>query len=295
MPDAAQQLVFGPWTAGLVNSVDAHSVPNDGLTIAENVEIDRDGVATTRTKWNLLDSANYSSLFKHNGVTYAVRNGELGFISDTSFEAITNVNGPVCWTILDDKPVYSDRIDIKMLEEQAVIDLPSGYYEGDEEEEYVYQTLPGGSEIHHWRGRLLVVRGNSLLWSEPLRYSVYSALRNYIKFPERIFWVVPLDSGIYVGLRNSVVFLVGPVPEKFVIREVGKKSAFGVSSKLDRRFTGDAGQDFALWFTDVGIAVGDQSGKVTYPQADRLKDLPLLPGKMVVEDDRVYIFTTMEH
>jgi len=288
-------LAYGPWPLGMVNAVDDHSVPADGLLAAEDVNIDRHGVATTRRKWAQEDGARYSSIFKHNSKTYAVRNGQVGVVGDASFTAIAPVTGAVCWTVLDGAPVYSDYDSIRTIRDEVAYPLGAGYYENDEQEEYQLDELPGGDYIHAWQGRLLVARGSTFMWSEAMRFGVYSAARNVLRFGQRIFWVAPLSGGVYVGLRNSVVFLSGTSPNEFSMRTVGDTSARGVSAVYDTRHKGTGGAEFALWFTEVGIAVGQPSGAVEYPQADRLEGLPLHAGSMVVEDDRVFIFSTQDY
>ena len=289
---------FGPWTAGLVNAVDIYALPPDALSVAEDVDIDRDGVATTRNLWALEDAAHYVSAFKHDGITYAVRGDSprvLGVVGESSFDAIENVVSPVAWTILNYEPVYTDGEVIRIIRSGAAVPLDDGYFRGDEGDEYQLVPMPGGSDIHYWQGRLLVARGNSLLWSEAMRYSLHSATRNFVRFSGRITWVAPLPTGVYVGAGDNVYFLSGSDPAKFTKLTVGGKSAPGVSAVYNVRHTKADGEYIALWFTSDGIAVGQQSGAVEYPQAGRLKELPLYPGKMVVENDRVTIFTTKEH
>lgn len=286
---------YGPWPLGMVNATDDHSIPAEGLLTATDVDIDRVGVVTTRHKWVELDGVGYSSIFEHNGITYAVRLGQVGVVGDAAFTSIAAVGGPISWTILEGAPVYADYESIGTIRDGVSYPLDVGYYLDEEQLEYQLDDLPGGNEIHAWQGRLLVARGNSLLWSESMRYSVYSAARNSIRFGERIFWVAPLSGGIYVGLRNSVVFLSGTKPNEFKVQVVGGVSAKGVSAVYDTRHQGSGGAEFALWFTEVGIAVGQPSGAVEYPQANRLEGLPLHAGNMVIEDDRVYIFSTQEY
>jgi len=295
MQNEAEQVAFGPWSLGLVNNTDEYSVPYEGLLTADDVDIDREGIATTRAKWGQEDGAHYSSVFEHNGITYAVRDSEVGVVGDAQFTSIAAVAGPISWTVLDGAAVYSDYTSIYTIRDAVAYPLDTGFFVDEEEMEYQLAPMPGGSEIHAWRGRLIVVRGNSLIWSEALRYGAYSAARNFIRFGERIFWAVPMSTGIYVGLRNEVVFLAGTDPNQFTIKPVGGESAPGVAALLDTRHSGKGGEELALWFTDVGIAIGRPSGEVSYPQAERLKGLSLLPGKMVVEGDRVYIFTTKEY
>ena len=298
MPSEEQEFVFGPWTAGLVNAVDVHSIPADALSIAEDIDIDRDGVATTRKQWSLQDAEHYVSIFKYNTLTYAVRGTSprvLGVVGESAFSAIANVVAPVAWTVLNEEPVYTDGEVIRIVRDGVAVALDAGYFKEDEEDEYQLVPLPGGSDIHYWQGRLVVARGNSLLWSESLRYGLHSATRNFVRFASKIMWTAPLPTGIYVGTRDNVYFLSGSDPAKFTRIVVGGKSAPGVAAIYNPRHTQAEGEEVALWFTSDGIAVGQQSGSVDYPQADRLKELPLYPGKMVVENDRVTIFTTKEH
>lgn len=293
-----QQFIFGPWTAGLVNTVSLYDIPPDGLSVARDIDIDRSGIVTTRKKWALQDSEHYASIFKHVGITYAVRGTsprQVGVVGDSSFSAIATVAGPLAWTVLNGAPVYTDGDVISAINGGVASVLDIGYYGIEEADEYQLITLPGGSDIHYWQGRLVLSRGSSLIWSEALRYGVYSAIRNFLRFPEKIHWVAPLPTGIYVGTRSHVYFLSGSDPAKFTQRVVGGKSAPGVSAIYNPRHIDAEGEYVALWFTSDGIAMGQQSGSVDYPQAERLKDLPLYPGKMVVENDRVTIFTTKEH
>ena len=297
MPVVAKQpepIIFGPWGKGLVNCVDQRFVPRDGLWAADNIDIDKLGLVTTRKKWDLLDSAHYKSLVEHNGTTYGVRNNEVGIIDQDAFTSIASVSGPVDWTVLDGDLVYTDFSVNKIIRGASLVSLPTGYYENEEQDEYQFDILPAGSFIFAWQGRLLVARGRVLYWSDPLHYGVYSATRNRYNFGEYILWVAPLDSGVYVGLENSVVFLSGADPNQFKRSTVAGKSAPGVAAILDTKHSGK-GVDVAIWLSEIGFAIGTPNGVVEYPQAERLSNIPLLPGKLCIEGDRVYAFATAEY
>lgn len=289
------QLVFkfGPWAAGLVNSVDQYFIPPEALLRADNILIDQRGRAEARKKWDLLDSANYKSLYEFGGLYYGVRNNELGVVAQDSFTAITSVAGPVHWTVLDGKLVYTDFSVNKIVNGFSIEALPTGYYDGDEESRYQFEALPAGSFIAAWNGRLLVVRGRNLYWSEPIHYGVYSATRGYYRCGEAIQWAAPLSTGVYLGLKTTVIFLAGSDPNTFTRRTVGTVSAPGAAAVFDSKYSGNSGE-LALWFTDVGVALGKPDGTVVYPQAERLKNLPLQPGSLVVQNDRVFVLTTAE-
>lgn len=285
---------YGPWIKGLINVVSDQSVPLDGLVRADNVDIQRDGELITRPSWASLDPVKYSSLFKHEGRYYAVRELEVGELARDQFTAYASVSGPVSWAVVDGQLVFADYNGVYAIQNEAVVPLAQGYFEDEEEDEYQLQPLPGGQDLHYWQGRLLVSRGTSLIWSEALRYGFYSAARNFIQFGQQIQWCVPLSYGVYVGLKTSVLFLAGPDPLKFTQTRVGGLTAPGAAARLDMRHAGQGGEDKAVWFTDVGFAVGGPNGEVTYPQADRLSGLPLLPGRIAVEGDRLYFCATKE-
>ena len=162
--------------------------------------------------------------------------------------------------------------------------------------------LPGGQWLEYWQGRLLLARGTTLIFSEPLRYGVYDPLRGYIRFEERITWLAPLDTGIYVGLSNSVRFLRGNDYRSLEQRLVDNKSRPGAAIVLTAPnllseslgVAGNAPERVAVWMTDVGFAVGLPTGDVTHPQQDRLKGIPVTPGRMVVIDDRITVLPTEE-
>lgn len=286
-------LVFGPWTRGLINNTNEHFIPRDALLRADNVLIDQLGWIETRPTYDLLDAAHYKSLVAFNGLVYGVRENEVGIVGPDAFTSIAAVSGPVDWTVLDGELVFTDFAVNKKVLGDSLEDLPTGYFDGDEQQQYQLAPLPAGSSIWAWNGRLLVTRGRVLYWSEPLHYGVYSQTRGRYQFGEPIVWIAPLASGVYVGLRNYVVFLAGSDPNTFQRRTVGGRSAPGASAVLDKRFSG-SGDEVAVWFTDVGFAVGKAGGAVEFPQADRLKGLPLLPGKLVIDKDRVFYFAMAE-
>ena len=142
---------------------------------------------------------------------------------------------------------------------------------------------------------MLVARGNSLLWSEPLRYGLYNPLTNFIQFEERVSWLAPLASGIYVGLRSSVRFLRGSDPGAFVqLRVAGpswaRSGAVVKADGMDPEVSQGAAE-VAVWLSARGFSVGLPSGAVLYPQADRLAELPLGAGRLVVLGDRITVLS----
>lgn len=295
-----QSKALGPWPAGMTNATSPTRIPAaptkqsvGALLDVLNCDVDRAGSVSRRAGWVVSDATPAHSLFEHNGATYGVVGTTLGRL-DGGFTALATVAGRVAWTVLNGEPLYVDADGLWLIRSGAVEALPAGDTT-DDEAELLLSPLPGGSACAYWQGRVLVARGNSLLWSEPLRYGLYNPLENFIQFEERVSWLAPLASGLYVGLRSSVRFLAGQNPAEFRQTTVAGRSwarggATLDASGMDPQMTGGA-DEIAAWFGERGFALGLPDGRVQYPQADRLKDLPLGAGRLVVLGDRITVLS----
>ena len=295
-----ENLALGPWTRGMVNAVDPHGLDRSALVDALDCNIDRDGTVEARKAYVLLDdSSDYHSIFEHNYTYYAGRGSEVGKVTQQGFEATAPTNGnKLAWTVVNDRPVCSDGDtliaadggDSSFLQNTRV--APTADYEDDNRYDYV--QLSGGRDLAYFRGRLVVLRTHTLRWSEPLEYGAHSASQNFLRLPETATWIAALDTGIFVGGKNNTYFLSGTDPDEWTISIVGKKSAPYCRLVVGTRhmmpdLVGTA-EEVAVWFTDVGFAVGTPDGRVSYPQAGNIEKLPLLPRNLVVQGDRVYAF-----
>lgn len=292
---------LGPWQAGMVTAISPTAIraaPDRsgaaGLLDALNVDIDRAGAVERRQTWALLDAQPAHSLFEHAGTTYGVVGGVLSILADDGYVALTSVTGKLAWTVLNGEPCFVSASGVYLVRGQTVIQVPAGT-STDDEAELLLRSLPGGSQVAYWNGRLLVVRGNSLLWSEPLRFGVYNPLTNFVRFEERIGWIAALDTGIYVGLRNSVRFLRGSDPAAFSQLVVAgpswsRSGAVIPAAGIDPDIAQGAPK-VAVWLSQRGFALGLPSGAVLYPQADRLAELPLGAGRLVVMGDRITVLS----
>jgi hypothetical protein len=285
---------LGPWTLGIVNKMTPEQMPDSALADAVNIDIDTAGAISPRITWGLLSSAVAHSLFTCNDVHYGVVDGVLCQLLPTSTTQLQAVTGKLAWTILNGEPVFASYDGVFVVRGLTVSPLP--YTIATDEVEYNLTSMPGGSCLAYWRGRLVVGRGNSLIFSEPLRYGVYDALRNYIQFEERVQWLAPLDTGIYVGLKNSVRWLGGVVLADLKQTVVGGSTWSGAAAVMS---TKDMSVEVvrgalivAVWMTPNGFAIGLPSGDVVLPQSDRLKNLNMAEGRLVVAHDRVTVLSS---
>ena len=283
---------IGPWPTGLWNAVPAVSIPPDGLAEAMNVDINEAGSVMRRATWGVVDSTPAHSLFHYNGRTFGVSGGEVGELDANGFAPIAPVAGRLDWTVLNAEPVFCDNDGVRVIRGGSAESLP--LIAREDEAELLLSPLPGGHQIEYWSGRLVVARGNSLLFSEPLRYGAHDPLRGFIQFEQRIYWFAPMDTGIYVGLRDSVRWLAGTVLGEMAQSRVGGQSWRGASAVIptDRMNPDIQAEQAAIWMTPSGFAVGLPGGNVIYPQSARLKNIPLQSGRMVVDGDRVTVLST---
>lgn len=289
---------IGPWPLGIVNTVSDHAIPPEGLADARDCDIGDEGHAVSRPTFSLLSDVDaFKYFFEHNGIAYAVHQGSAGVIGEASFTAIQSVSGRVGWGLLGDSPIFTDYAGVYQINgltaSQFVSRTPT-----EEEERYGMVDMPGGIAVTCWNGRLLVLRGRSILWSEPLDYGNHASARNFLRLESPPTWMAALPFGVYVGLRDKVVFLAGTDPKKWEIREVSGPSCSysGIVIEDPRHLDEDfsAVGPIAVWFSDVGFVVGQGDGGVAYPQAGNLRGLPLQPRNLAVIEERIYAFISEE-
>lgn len=159
------------------------------------------------------------------------------------------------------------------------------------------ERMPGGDYVRYWRGRLLVARGRTLFFSDPLRYGLYDRSSGFVKFEARIDFIEPMEKGIFVALRNNgVIFLAGESPEQWqrvtADFEPVQPGASVVISTANMNLELQPKPEWvAVWFTPKGFALGLPSGVVAHPQADLLSGLPLGNGSLHFDGDRLIVLT----
>lgn len=274
----------------MANTFRATEYPATTLADAVNVNIRRDGTAYTRLSWEQVLSGNAHSFFRHRDRAFAVVNGTLNELDSSGMTSLMSGVGEVSWDVLNDEPVFATSQSVYKVTGSGVGEV-SGVEpdEFDMDDELV--PLPGGQWLNYWNGRLIVARGASLLFSEPLRYGAHNPMTGYVRFPRRIEWVAPLEAGIYVGLRGSVVFLQGSTPSQLTQTVVAQGSASGMALTVTgEHFSQElaATPRVAVFFTPSGFTIGLPNGSVVYPQAETVRNLPLFRGKLVQGGGRIY-------
>ena len=273
----------------MANTLRATEYPPDALSDAVNVDIRMDGTAVTRLDWEQVLPGDAHSFFRHNDQAYAVIDGDLCTLDESGATTIFAGAGRINWTVLNENPVFCTTQSVYEID-GSVTEL-SGVDIDDLDMDDELIPLPGGQWIDYWNGRLIVARGSSLLFSEPLRYGAHNPMTGYVRFGERVEWVAPLEDGIYVGLRRSVVFLQGNTPSQLTQKTVAQGSAPGMAITVTGEHLSQelaATPRVAVFFTPSGFTVGLPNGRVVYPQNNAVRNLPLFRGKLLQGGGRIY-------
>lgn len=296
MSDRFTMLPLGPWPLGMANAMRDTETPPDALRDALNVNIRRDGTAVTRVTWDQVLAEPSSSLFTHEGIAYAVIGGDLCRLDEAGATVILPNSGPVAWDVLNGDPLFATRGGVYVIRGSGVGHLsqprsnaPSVLDNSDGP--HPLAEMPGGHWVAYWNGRVMVARGRSLLFSEPLRFGTHNPLTGYIALPSRAEWLVALEEGFYVGLRDAVWFYKGRELHDLQRFEVAGKSAPGMGLAVPSEYFSGQLADFqrlAVFFTPSGFAIGTPRGDVLYPQAERLKGLPLFRGRLMRDGGRIF-------
>ena len=70
-------------------------------------------------------------------------------------------------------------------------------------------SVPVGTLMAFWRGRILVAQGNTLWATHPHAWHLCDMTRDYKMFSAPITVLQPVDDGIYVGTEKELAFLAG--------------------------------------------------------------------------------------
>ncbi|MET3512746.1 hypothetical protein ABIC63_000511 [Pseudacidovorax sp. 1753] len=150
-------------------------------------------------------------------------------------------------------------------------------------------SMPPGSIVRHFKGRMLVAAGAVLYFSRPYNYGLYDAASGFIPFPAPISVVQPVESaaggGIYIAADKTYWLpdLSGGalVP---VLPFGGIPGSGGTSPD----------QLTAFWGSPQGLVVGDGSGAVKTPQQDAMFFGPAAYGASLhrEQDGNLHVVTS---
>lgn len=150
--------------------------------------------------------------------------------------------------------------------------------------------MPTGKYLCVWRGRLITVSANRLMFSQPLAYHIHDERFDFFMLPQKITFVIPVNAGLWVGLTDSVVFLAGTSPQELSLVKKGSGSPLsGSAISIPPEALGEMaqGNDCALWLANNGFCVGLSSGEIVELHANKINDIFATGAMSVRLKDRV--------
>ena len=124
------------------------------------------------------------------------------------------------------------------------------------------RPMPAGEIVREHGGRLLVVSGSTLYYSEPFGYGLHDPLRGRIPFGGRITLLAPVEGGCYVGTETETFWLPGGDIEK---TEVVELLPYGAVPGTDTALENEAG---VAWMSTRGLILADAQGQAKNAQED---------------------------
>jgi len=148
-----------------------------------------------------------------------------------------------------------------------------------------------GEFVTHWAGRLVVGRGRTLEFSQPMNYGLMSPRHNFVQMPRRMTMVAGVEGGIFVGAADGVYFLRGTDPRTWRIDKTSglppvKRCVATINGDDTDVNFGQTGKEGALWLSANGFVIGTNDGNIIPMQANRLRIPLALSGSLAILNRR---------
>ena len=268
------------------------------LAIAYNVVHDRTGGISRRLGFSsAVVEGNCHSLFFEGGECLFVKDTSLCVLAgDFSYKVLKTVAAgkKMSYAQIGDRIFFSNGDEIGFVrggvaEEMDAVENPRM---PDSTKEY--SSMPAGSIIRWFNGRLYCVQGSVIWYSEPFGYNLINLAKNYFPMPADVIMLEPVGGGFYVGTRNAVYFFAGMDAEDVVVRKVGLDPAIegtavvvNGADVLDGRVDGGLG---IMWTGKEGIYFGSWKGNVVNLTKDKLTYPSAISGGATANSE-MYIVT----
>lgn len=126
-----------------------------------------------------------------------------------------------------------------------------------------FTAPPIGNLLSLYRGRMYVVSGSVVYYSEPFAYSWFNVAYNYFNLPAEATMFQPVDDGFFVGTADEVWFYSGVTPKEFSPRRVADYGVIaGTAANVAGRQLNEVVQSKNVVFmtTPKGVCMGLDGG-----------------------------------
>lgn len=114
---------------------------------------------------------------------------------------------------------------------------------------------PAGTDLITFKGRILIVDGLYLWYTDPFRPEHVDPAKGWIAFEQGIEVVAPVEDGIYVA-AGSTTYFRGTDPDKFVAQTVLNYGA------VPGTYVRVPNTPQAMWMTARGAVIADREGRI---------------------------------
>lgn len=240
------------------------------LSSCMNIEIDNTGRVSRRKGYSSWLSGSWHSLFACSDYLLGVTGDALSVVDGQGYSPIRNVTEGLrvsyaaLWDGQKEVVYYANGAETGKVYGRASYPVDSPEPVGPDTSR-VFSSMPVGTKLCVWNGRLFVADGKTVWYSEPFHYEAFDLARGFMLFDSEVEMMLPTDAGILVGMRKAIVFLGGNDPSEFQFTRV---AGYGVISGTEAQYgntvsIGDVPTQRPWFFgSREGVCVLTQNGQV---------------------------------
>ncbi len=137
---------------------------------------------------------------------------------------------------------------------------------------------PVGYLLEYYNGRMYVVQGNTIWYSEPFGTHLFDLARSFIPMDSEMTMIHAVRAGLFISTEFETFFVGGANPTEFVLQKVATYPAIrGTDVDVDVSKVGGLGLRGVgvMWASSEGICLGTPEGefinltesRLTYPRS----------------------------
>lgn len=259
-----QETVIGPWPKGINNRLPPYALPEGTLEDAVNVDVDQRGFARRRQGYTkIVAGLNTHSGYSCAAGTFYVDGANLTQLNTDNSTTVLYEGLVGAYTVYEyfNGVVYlSDGLITKRIVNGAVTDWPLDATNlGDPE----FMAVPPANILKFWHGRMYIVVGKTIWYTDPFMLGSVQKQRNFIQVPATCTIFEPVSNGIWV-VADQTYFFAGGGPGEFVIQSQLNYGAIPYTSVLVPN------DNDVMWYSARGVVRGTQDGQIKNLQEDNV-------------------------
>jgi len=127
-----------------------------------------------------------------------------------------------------------------------------------------YSDPPIGTILEHFNGRVYVVQGKTVWYSEPFAYGAFDLVRNHLTLDTNVTMFRAVTGGVWVGTERNTYFFEGSTPKAFKKVWVSGHGAIEGTDKMvdaSKIGAGEMRGRGVIWAATDGICLGSADGQ----------------------------------